>query len=348
MTDLGQLSTFTIYSAMTCYLIAMVAFGIDISRLRDGGDADRPRKAVGVAMATTTLGVILHGIGVVLRGLAAGRVPWANMYEFSLVFTFVLVAIFLLLQRRIDLRVLGLFIVAPVLLFLGLAVAVFYQRADGVQPALDSYWLVIHVSTATVAIGLFAITAVLSIVQLVKHRAEDRAAASAVAEHVGAPATAGAQLSGATATGQVASPASTAPTSADRPSGPGEPEEPSPGSPAAPDGFLARLTAQLPSAVVLERLAYRINAVSFVLWTFTLIAGAIWAEHSWGRPWGWDPKETWSFIIWVVYAAYLHARATMGWGGRRAAYFSILGFSVVLVNYYIVNVFMPGLHSYAY
>ena len=87
--------------------------------------------------------------------------------------------------------------------------------------------------------------------------------------------------------------------------------------------------------------------MAFLLWTFTVVAGAIWARGAWGRYWGWDPKEVWSFVIWVVYAAYLHARSTRGWEGNRAAYLAIAGYACVLVNFGGVNVLVPGLHSYA-
>ena len=108
-----------------------------------------------------------------------------------------------------------------------------------------------------------------------------------------------------------------------------------------------RFMDALPSARELDTTAYRLIAVSFPLWTFTLVAGAIWAEVSWGRYWNWDPKEVWTFVIWVVYAAYLHARATGGWSGRRAAYLAVAGYLFVLVNFGVVNVFFPGNHSYA-
>ena len=103
----------------------------------------------------------------------------------------------------------------------------------------------------------------------------------------------------------------------------------------------------VPSAGALENWSYRINAVGFVMWTFTVIAGAIWAEAAWGRYWNWDTKEVWSFVIWVVYAAYMHARATRGWTGVRSAWLSIIGFSCIVFNYTIVNTYFPGLHSYA-
>ena len=108
-----------------------------------------------------------------------------------------------------------------------------------------------------------------------------------------------------------------------------------------------RFLETLPSAEVLENLAYRLILVGFVFWTFTLIAGAIWAERAWGRYWGWDTKEVWTFIIWTIFAGYIHARATRGWRGSRSAILAIVGFSAVLFNFTIVNLFFKGLHSYS-
>jgi cytochrome c-type biogenesis protein CcsB len=102
-----------------------------------------------------------------------------------------------------------------------------------------------------------------------------------------------------------------------------------------------------PAADVLDRTAYRVLAFAFPVWTFAIIAGAIWAEAAWGRYWGWDPKETWAFITWVIYAAYLHARATAGWGGRKAAWIAVAGFAAFCFNFFAVNIFIVGLHSYA-
>ncbi|HEY9439531.1 MAG TPA: c-type cytochrome biogenesis protein CcsB [Streptomyces sp.] len=114
-----------------------------------------------------------------------------------------------------------------------------------------------------------------------------------------------------------------------------------------PLGTPASVWQRLPSAGTLDKLAYRINAVVFPLWTFTIMAGAIWAEKAWGKYWEWDPKETWSLITWIAYAAYLHARATAGWKGRKAAYLALLAFACFLFNYYGVNIFVTGKHSYA-
>jgi cytochrome c-type biogenesis protein CcsB len=110
----------------------------------------------------------------------------------------------------------------------------------------------------------------------------------------------------------------------------------------APGGIVARL----PSAASLDRVAHRTVVFGFPIWTFAVIAGAIWAEAAWGRFWGWDPKETWAFIAWVVYAAYLHARTTAGWRGRPAAWVNVVGLVVMIFNLLYVNLVSSGLHSY--
>ncbi len=107
------------------------------------------------------------------------------------------------------------------------------------------------------------------------------------------------------------------------------------------------LLARLPGAAVLDRVAHRTAVFGFPIWTFTVIAGAIWAEAAWGRFWGWDPKETWAFIAWVVYAAYLHARTTAGWRGKPAAWVNVVGLAVMIFNLTFVNMVSTGLHSYA-
>jgi cytochrome c-type biogenesis protein CcsB len=104
---------------------------------------------------------------------------------------------------------------------------------------------------------------------------------------------------------------------------------------------------RLPGAEALDRLTYRTVVFGFPIWTFGIICGAIWADQAWGRYWGWDPVETWAFITWVVYACFLHARATAGWRGKRAAYIQILGFCCLLFNVLVVQTAVTGLHSYA-
>ena len=94
-------------------------------------------------------------------------------------------------------------------------------------------------------------------------------------------------------------------------------------------------------------MSYAVIAFAFPVWTFAIIAGAIWAEAAWGRYWGWDPKETWTFVIWAVYAGYLHARATTGWSTRRSTWVALAGFACIIINYTVVNLLMTGLHSYS-
>lgn len=243
-------------------------------------------------MALTYLAFALHVGGVVARGLSVDRAPWGNMYEFSISGTAVVTGVFLLVLVRQDLRFLGTFVIGPVLLSLGLATAVLYTDAAQLLPALQSFWLIIHVSVAFIASALFTLGFSLTLIQLVQERRE-------IARAKGTPPVRGAFMD------------------------------------------------VLPTSAELESSAYRVHAIAFPLWSFTLIAGAIWAEKAWSAYWSWDPKEVWSFVIWVVYAAYLHARATQGYRGRKAAYLALAGFACILFNYLVVNFFFIGFHSYA-
>jgi cytochrome c-type biogenesis protein CcsB len=244
-----------------------------------------------VAVALTVLGVLIHGAGVVTRALGAGRVPWGNMYEFLTTGAFVAVAVFLLVLIRRDLRFLGTFVVGLAIVMLVAASVAYWTPVGHLVPALQSYWLIIHVSIAVMSSALFTLTFATSALQLVQsHRQKSIAAGGA--DKI---------------------------------------------------GFM-RL---VPSALSLDNLSSRSNAIAFIGWTFTLMFGAIWAEKAWGRFWGWDTKEVWTFVIWVVYAGYLHARATRGWTGTRAAWLSIVGYLCVVFNFTIVNQFFNGLHSYS-
>lgn len=113
------------------------------------------------------------------------------------------------------------------------------------------------------------------------------------------------------------------------------------------DGIWGKLARRLPDAQTLDRLAYKTTIIGFPLFGAGVILGAIWAESAWGRVWGWDPKETMAFIAWVIYAAYLHARATSGWRDTKAAWINIAGFVAMLFNLFVINMVVQGLHSYA-
>ena len=326
---LAQASNAMVYGSMTAFTGAMVAFSISLAKGRrietievsaqrtsashqvrkgstatlyepsvstsvsDGVDLGEGRRAGNIGMSLTWLGTLLLGLGILFRGLSAGRVPIGNMYEFSLAAGFAVSLTYCLMSISRDLRWLGLFISIPVLLDLGLALTVLYTESAQLVPALNSYWLAIHVSAAVVCIGAFTMGAALSGLYLVAQAAEDRVATG---------------------------------------------KEP---------GRSSAFAQRIPSADRLDLMSYRIHAFMFPIWTFAVIAGAIWAEAAWGRYWGWDPKETWAFITWVIYAAYLHARATAGWRGKKAAYVAIAGYATILFNYFVVNIFVQGLHSYS-
>lgn len=251
----------------------------------------RPRPSARIGVALTVLAAVIHGAAVVTRGFAANRVPWGNMYEFCTTGAFFVAVIFLVTITRKDLRFVGSFVIGLVVMMLYAATVIFPTPVASLVPALQSYWLVVHVSVAVASSALFTITFAMSVLQLVQTSREAKIAA-------------------------------------------GRPDN-------------AKFMRVVPSALSLENLSYRLNAIAFVGWTFTLMAGAIWAAEAWGRYWGWDVKEVWTFVIWTVYAGYLHARATRGWTGTRAAWLSIVGYLCIVFNFTIVNIYFSGLHSYS-
>jgi cytochrome c-type biogenesis protein CcsB len=324
---LSDISVVMLYSAMAVYALAFIAFAMDLARrsaetprvqvtmavgdpsavtAATGGTTTVTRQATGVpktpspfprtremrvAIALTTLGGIVHFGATIARGIAAGRLPWANMYEFSMTGTLAIIIVFLAIQFRSDLRFLGTFITGLVLLLLGISTVGYYVQVAPLVPALQSYWLVIHVVVAVAATAFFALGFALSAIQLLRKRGQGRSVS----------------------------------------------KKRSP----------LRILATLPDAELLESQAYRVTMIGFILWTFTLMAGSIWAHAAWGRYWGWDTKEVWTFIIWVLYAGYIHARATRGWRGTRSAWLAMVGFAAVLFNFGIVNIFFKGLHAYS-
>ncbi|HEY4153342.1 MAG TPA: c-type cytochrome biogenesis protein CcsB [Pseudolysinimonas sp.] len=319
---LAAYSVVAVYSAIVVYVLAFIAFALDLSQRSAIAQSAPPvvvvpssvaakgsRTAVlekatppappvtasvvgrasrfqRTAYALVIVGWVVHLTALVLRGLAAGRVPWADLYEFAMTGTAIMIGVFIFIQFWRDVKFLGAYITGIVVLLLGLASVNFYVPVGPLNPALQSYWLVIHVFVATLGTGFFAVGGGLSIVQLLQARREA--------------------------------------------------------------GGLTRVPflATFPASEALENIAYRVIVVGFAFWTFTLMAGAIWAERAWGRYWGWDTKEVWTFIIWVTFAGYIHARATRGWRGSRSAWLAIIGFTAVLFNFTVVNLFFKGLHAY--
>src|SRR5690625_2697279 len=170
--NLDVLSIVLVYGAMAAYTVAMLSFAVDLFGM--GNRASASRKAAGIGMATTYLAAALHLATLITRTAAAGRVPWANMYEFTLMFTFLVVVTFLVLNAIRDMRFLGSLVTLLIVLGLGLATSVLYVRAEGVEPILDDYWLIIHVSVATLSTALLYIGAAFAILQLAQHRAEKK------------------------------------------------------------------------------------------------------------------------------------------------------------------------------
>jgi len=304
---MAQLSNAAVYASMLVYTLALFAFAASLAARRvpvthsqkvlvgpagaaDSEAAQAPdpgRKSGNIALSLTWLATGLLIVGFSLRGLAAGRFPLGNMYEFSLAAAIAVSLVYLIAATRTDLRWLGVWVVGTVLLTLGVAVTLLYTESAQLVPALKSWWLVIHVSAAAISGGAFTLSAGLITAYLIRLRAEERGTAG--------------------------------------------------------NGLASRL----PSSQRLDALAYRTIAFVFPVWTFAVIAGAIWAENAWGRYWGWDPKETWAFVTWVIYAGYLHARSTAGWKGRKAAVIGLIGFAAFIINFFGVNLFASGLHSYS-
>ena len=309
-TQLSQLSSTAIMFAAVTYFVALLCHMAEwaVSRapqrsvvmISPGaalspGDAPRRdrqwlraevRGRAGVAV--TAVALALNAVGVVARGLAAERVPWGNMYEFTITACLATVATYLVFMRFQPIRWLGLPMTLLVVVFLMLAVLYLDVPVGPLVPALHSYWLYIHVTAAFIATGAFTLGALASAFYLVRSRAESR--------------------------GDTA-------------------------------GWLS---SRLPEVNRIEAVAHRAHAFGFPVWTFAaLIAGPIWARYAWGRYWGWDPKEVWAFVTWVAYAAYLHAEATAGWRGKRAAVLGLIGFATLLFNFVGINLWGGGLHAYS-
>jgi cytochrome c-type biogenesis protein CcsB len=305
-----SLSNQGVAAAGVVYFLALLAYAVQWAALRDvpvrqavaagggGTIVDEPRHAdddvshrtemagrLGVLLAG--VGALAHFIALVARGMAAdpNRVPWGNMYEFTLSGTFVVIALFLATTNRWRLAWLGPIVVGFVLVVLLADVLWLYEPVAPLTEALESYWLVIHVVSAVIATGAFTLGGITSALYLLKARSTKE------------------------------------------------------------KGYLARL----PDLTSLDRISYRMHAFGFPVWTFgVLISGPIWAHQAWSSYWNWDPKEVWAFITWVVYAAYLHARATAGWRGRNAAILALVGVATLWFNFIGINFFSTtSQHSYA-
>ena len=291
-TNYAFISNYAVYSAIVLYAVSFISHAVEVAfSLRNSGDKTkfdftRTKRSGDLGTVMVVLAFICLLVAVVSRGISAERVPWGNMYEFSITGALAFTGAYIFALWKYKIRWLGLPVAISVLLTLGTAITVLYVPSAPLVPALKSAWLVIHVSAAIISGGVFLLANCIAATYLILDRYE---------ENGGRPVWA----------------------------------------------------LKLPTLEALDQLSYRLVALVFPLWTFSVIAGAIWAEAAWGRYWGWDPKETWAFITWVAYAAYLHARVTVGWRGRKAAWLCLFAGSTFLFNYVYVNIWGTGKHTYS-
>jgi cytochrome c-type biogenesis protein CcsB len=289
------LSNNFIYSAMAIFALAFLAHAIEVAWSvktpeltvkKTKLDFSKTERVGRLGSAFMLIATLLLLAGVIFRGISANRVPWGNMYEFSITGALSFSIAYLFALVKYKMRWLGLPASIAMLITLGTAVTLLYRPSAPLVPALKSTWLVIHVSAAIISGGVFLLANFIAGTYLILDRYEQK-------------------------------------------------------------GARPIWMQKLPSLESLDNFSYRLIALVFPLWTFSVIAGAIWAEAAWGRYWGWDPKETWAFITWVAYAAYLHARVTIGWRGRKAAWLCLLAGSTFLFNYVYINVWGTGKHTYS-
>lgn len=241
-----------------------------------------------LATAAMTAGFAGNTAGFLMRWaeshqMGYGYVPLSNLYESLVFFSLSISALYLFMEMRYKVRIVGAF--ASIVPFLAMAYASLPSVESSIQPlipALQSNWLIAHVITCFLGYAAFAIACGISIMYLI-HSASDNKETGAV--------------------------------------------------------------SRFPHPETMDELTHQMITFGFLFLSIGIITGAIWADQAWGRYWGWDPKETWSLITWLVYATLLHARFMRGWTGKKIAVLSCIGFVAVLFTYFGVN-YLPGLHSY--
>jgi cytochrome c-type biogenesis protein CcsB len=291
----AMLSNNFIYSSMAIFALAFLAHAIEVAWSvktpevtvkKTKLDFSKTERIGRLGSAFMLIATLLLLAGVIFRGISANRVPWGNMYEFSITGALSFSIAYLFALVKYKMRWLALPASIAILITVGTAVTLLYVPSAPLVPALKSTWLVIHVSAAIISGGVFLLANFIAGTYLILDRYEQKGARPVWMQ-------------------------------------------------------------KLPSLESLDNFSYRLIALVFPIWTFSVIAGAIWAEAAWGRYWGWDPKETWAFITWVAYAAYLHARVTIGWRGRKAAWLCLLAGSTFLFNYIYINIWGTGKHTYS-
>ncbi|MCL4439242.1 MAG: c-type cytochrome biogenesis protein CcsB [Eubacteriales bacterium] len=278
--DLVTLENYAFTVTFVAYMTAAVIYIVYLGYKNEN--------MVRVATLGTIVGFIANTALLGLRWKISGHAPFVNGFEFLVSFTWGIAGIYLLAEWRYKFRMIGAFVMPVAWLLLAYIAVIMppqMKNAENLMPALQSNWLTIHVATAMVSYGAFALSLGTSIMFLIKQNMENNKSKS-------------------------------------------------------------DFNKRMPTLDILDDISYKFIAVGFPLLSIVIVSGAIWAEYAWGRYWSWDPKETWSLITWLVYAAYLHARFTFGWRGSRAAWMSILGFIFVLFTFFGVNYLLSGIHAY--
>ena len=245
-----------------------------------------------LATAALTIAAIGNLAGILRRWVESnqmgiGRAPLTNLYESLIFFALTIAILYLFVEFKYKLRILGA--IASLVSFLSMAYAAL-KLNNAIQPlipALKSNWLIAHVMSCFIGYAAFTIAFGISIMFLVKSSKEAKASG----------------------------------------------EQPS------------VITSRIPSFDILDDLTHQMVTFGFLFLSIGIITGAVWANQAWGRYWGWDPKETWSLVTWLIYASLLHARLMRGWKGKKIALLSFIGFLAMLFTYFGVNL-LPGLHSY--
>ncbi|MBI5700508.1 c-type cytochrome biogenesis protein CcsB [Candidatus Saganbacteria bacterium] len=261
-------SNFLSYAILS-YLISMVSYFIYVSFKKENVGS--------FATLILSLGFILHTVSIIARTISSGRLPFSNLYESMTSFAWGIILIYLVIEFMYKLKIIGI-IAVPIGFLAALYASTLNKSIETLMPALQSNWLLAHVSVAIVSYGVLAISFSTACLYLLKEYFNFK---------------------------------------------------------------------WLPKKEMLDDLTYKLIAFAFPFLTLVIITGAVWAEQSWGTYWSWDPKETWSLITWLVYLGYLHARLILGWKGKVAIWFALIGFVVVIFTYLGVNLLLSGLHSYA-
>jgi cytochrome c-type biogenesis protein CcsB len=310
------------------------------------------------ARFTMLAGLGLQALGLALRGFLADHAPWANQYESATFVSFGAVLLFWVFQRRNQVPILGVFVLPAAMLAIGAASLLpgEYKHMGPLMPALQSYWLKIHVSCMLLSYGAFACTFGCSLMYLMREGAWTKPLTRRVMPGLGAAFGAFFAYVHSTSGGGFWRFLQGLAFGLHLPDGKVWPILLAALVSTLAFGLLGwgvtRLipgdwVEKLPDAATLDELNYKSVAFGFPILTLGVILGAMWGHVAWGRYWGWDPKETWAFITWMIFAAYLHMRIFAGWQGRKIAWIGMLGAGSVVFTYWGVNFLLSGLHAYA-